>query len=84
MSGKRPKGSLYACRELMAAADSHATTNNGTELKRFTPCPELNEEGSYLGDYAYMLYLSILAFVFASIFCLIMEHFSLFDYSQCT
>lgn len=46
MSGKRPKGSLYACRELMAAADSRATTNNGTELKRFAPCPEPLEEGS--------------------------------------
>ena len=46
MSGKRPKGSLYACRELMAAADSHATTKNGQGLERFTPCPELKEEGS--------------------------------------
>ena len=45
MSGKRPKGSLYACRELMAAADSHATTNGQGQV-RFTPCPELEEEGS--------------------------------------
>ena len=58
MSGKRPKGSLYACRELMAAADSHATTNNGTELKRFTPCPELIEEGSAFKPFANTGYVS--------------------------
>lgn len=52
MSGKRPKGSFYACREVMAAADSCATTNNGTELKRFTPCPELIEEGSAFNPFA--------------------------------
>lgn len=48
MSGKRPKGSLYACRELMAAADSHAATKNGMVPGCFTPCPELDEEGSAL------------------------------------
>ena len=58
MSGKRPKGSLYACRELMAAADSHATTNNGTGLKRFTPCPELIEEGSVFKPFANTGYVS--------------------------
>jgi len=47
MSGKRPKGSFYACREVLAAADSCATTN-GTKHRRFTPCPELSEEGSDL------------------------------------
>lgn len=51
MSGKRPKGSFHACRESMAAADSHATTKNGQGLERFTPCPELNEEVSnYLDE----------------------------------
>lgn len=47
MSGKRPQGSFYACREVLAAADSYATTN-GTMHRRFTPCPELEEEGSDL------------------------------------
>lgn len=46
MSGKRPKGSLYACRESMATADSHATTNHSTVLTGFPPCPELDEEVS--------------------------------------
>lgn len=51
MSGKRPKGSLYACRESMATADSHATTNHSTVLTGFPPCPELDEEVSnYLDE----------------------------------
>ncbi len=38
--------------ESMAAADSHATTKNGQGLERFTPLPELNEEGSAFKPFA--------------------------------
>ncbi len=58
MSGKRPKGSFHACRELMAAADSHATTKNGQGLERFPPCPELLEEGSAFNHTENTVYLS--------------------------
>lgn len=58
MSGKRPKGSFHACRESMAAADSHATTKNGQGLERFTPCPELKEEGSAFKPFANTGYVS--------------------------
>lgn len=58
MSGKGPKGSLYPCREVLAAADSNATTNNGMALGRFTPCPEPLEVGSAFNTPASTAYLS--------------------------
>lgn len=83
MSGKRPKGSLHACRESMATADSHATTKNGQGLERFTPCPELYEEGSDLGDYAYMLYFLISGSLSVFILFLIIDYFLFLSISQC-
>jgi len=58
MSGKRTKCSFHACRELMATADSNATTKNGDGLGLFTPCPELIEEGSAFKPFASTGYVS--------------------------